>query len=404
MLPLSLLYFTQNFMALLQIRFCKKILGIFFFCDAVDTDIHEERKNKITTTGAKRLQLAQLNKKNLRVILQQKIGFATAPLYKKSSKMQKDIMALPSIRSRCDELEMVDFRAPQRDFEQVLTIILVTFNSGNIIFEALSRLNFDKYNVVVVDNKSSDDTTKIISENFPRAKLVKNSKNIGYGRANNIALREVKTEFSLLLNVDASIEEACIDKVVGLLKQNSEVAISCPIIYSTQFDEGFLKIKKNRHYSEDDNFYYNQFVTGAAMFLNMHKMKKIGFFDERFFLYCEDNEICKRAIKMGYKTAIIKNIKCYHLGGKSSNLTDDERVRIYWHKFGWSKLYYTQKIWGRKVAILKAIRMILKFSFLMLKELIKTKKIDVAKKTATKACLAFLVGVKAFDSNDNPSG
>jgi hypothetical protein len=49
--------------ALLQIRFCKKILGIFFFCDAVDTDIHEELKNKITTTGAKRLQLAQLKNK-----------------------------------------------------------------------------------------------------------------------------------------------------------------------------------------------------------------------------------------------------------------------------------------------------------------------------------------------------
>jgi hypothetical protein len=50
-------------MALLQIRFCKKILGIFFFCGRKDTDIHEERKNKITTTGAKRLQLAQLKNK-----------------------------------------------------------------------------------------------------------------------------------------------------------------------------------------------------------------------------------------------------------------------------------------------------------------------------------------------------
>ncbi|MFT6332442.1 MAG: GT2 family glycosyltransferase [Lentimonas sp.] len=290
-----------------------------------------------------------------------------------------------------------------------LSIILVTFNSAKIISSSLSRINFNKYNVFVVDNASLDETCSIVSKDFPEAVLIKNNKNIGYGRANNIALREAKSDFSLLLNADAFISEETIDKIVSSMSKNDQVAIAGPFVYGCsnvdlENERLCTNIKKTRSFSEDDNFFFNQFITGAAMFMNMKIMRKINFFDEGFFLYGEDNEICKRAVKKGYKTAIAKNTKFHHLSGQSCDINQKTREKIIWHKIAWSKLYYTQKVHGIFIARLKAIRMILKFTLLIIKDLIKNRKISATNKSAFKGCIDFMVGLKAFDKNDNPRG
>ncbi len=293
-----------------------------------------------------------------------------------------------------------------------LTIIILTYNSSQLIKFCLQNINLNKYEIIIIDNASTDNTLEIISANFPQIKIIKNDQNIGYGRSNNIALRQTKTPFALLMNVDAIIDEEYIDKILNLIQQNQSIAIAGPMIYAGELTEGKIikesldtRInKKRRRYYEDQNFYFSQFITGAAMFLNMELMKKIGFFDEGFFLYCEDNEICKRVINKGYQTAIVKNTKAHHLSGKSSTVSPDEVYRIYWHRFGWSKLYYTEKVWGVVVGKLKAVRMILKFSAIYLKELILNGKVSTANKAALEGCLAYFIGIKAFDKNDKARG
>jgi N-acetylglucosaminyl-diphospho-decaprenol L-rhamnosyltransferase len=290
-----------------------------------------------------------------------------------------------------------------------LTIIIVTFQ---IIKQSLENIDRDKYPVIIVDNASSDNTVSIIESNFSSLKIIKNNKNIGYGRANNIALRQVKTKFALLLNADATIDSKNIDKIIDLMNNNQDIAIAGPILYKKNFlsNNEFSEIiiskinRKVREYHENDKFYFNQFITGASMFLNIDAIKKIGLFDEGFFLYCEDNEICKRAIKYNYKTAIVKDTKFYHISGGSCKISEKQRNVIYWHKFGWSKLYYTEKVWGLFVAKLKATRMIFKFSFLCLKCFFKTSKILNNEYCGLKGSVGYLIGLKAFDKNDNPRG
>ena len=80
-----------------------------------------------------------------------------------------------------------------------LTIIIVTFNSSEVIGKCLENLNADKYDILVVDNTSSDDTYKIVENSFPKVEIIRNNQNSGYGRANNIGLRRAKTEFALIL-------------------------------------------------------------------------------------------------------------------------------------------------------------------------------------------------------------
>ena len=88
-----------------------------------------------------------------------------------------------------------------------LTIVIVTFNSSEIIKQSLENIDCNKYLLIIVDNASTDNTVAVIESNFPSLKIIKNNKNIGYGRANNIALRQVETEFAMILNPDAFIFE-----------------------------------------------------------------------------------------------------------------------------------------------------------------------------------------------------
>lgn len=296
-----------------------------------------------------------------------------------------------------------------------LTIILTTYNSAQLIKLCLQNIDQNLFKIIVVDNASTDDTIKIIEENFPNIEIIKNIKNLGFGRANNIALNIVKTDFALVLNVDAIILKEDILKTMEVLRSYNDIALAGNIVHNADYENGEIKnirpcpknlLQLNKN--EQNLFFENKFVTGAGMFMNMTIMHKIGFFDEGFFLYCEDNEICKRVLKKGFKTAIIKDTKLIHLGSKSSVLNLETAKKIYWHKFGWSKLYYTQKIHGRFVASIKAIRMIVKFSTKILLNRLtdKTKNplISLGETQGLKGCIDYLKGLKAFDENDNPRG
>jgi N-acetylglucosaminyl-diphospho-decaprenol L-rhamnosyltransferase len=293
-----------------------------------------------------------------------------------------------------------------------LTIIILAYNSSHMIESCLKNLDFDQYEVIVIDNASIDDSIQIVQNKFPKAQIIKLKKNIGYGRANNVALRQVKTAFALLMNVDSIITCDNINQITTLMAKNPTIAIAGPMVYSCKLENGNIaekdlctKINYSKHKNlEDENFYFSQFITGAAMFFNMKIMSEIGFFDEGFFLYCEDNEICKRAIKKGYKTAIVKNSKFYHLSGQSCTLTEEEAFRLNWHRFGWSKAYYTEKRWGILIGKLKAITMILKFGINCLKEKIISNKVDLRNQAALQGSYAYLTGLGAFDENDEARG
>ncbi len=292
-----------------------------------------------------------------------------------------------------------------------LTIILVTFYSEKIIQQALQSLTHLPYQIVVVDNSSKDRTVDIVKNNFPQIDLIISPYNMGYGRANNLALKKINTNYALLLNPDAHISSDDIAICLQIMQNNHNIAIAGPIVYNAKMQNNNLVdngicLKKNKKSSKqvNENYLLNQFITGAGMFFNMSIMRKIGFFDEGFFLYCEDNEICKRVIKKGYHTALIKNTKILHLGSKSSDISLAEIEKTYWHRFGWSKLYYTEKIWGKTVAKLRAIRMLTKFSLLCLKQYLFTKTISKQNSQALKGTFAYFCGSKAFDNQQHPFG
>lgn len=122
-----------------------------------------------------------------------------------------------------------------------LTVIIVTFNSSAVIEKCLNAMDAKKYDVVVVDNESKDDTRKIVQTNFPKVKLINSGGNIGYGRSNNLALRQAKTEFALILNPDAVIASEDIEASLQVFKDNPNIALANPKIFA--YEEQLQKYK-----------------------------------------------------------------------------------------------------------------------------------------------------------------
>lgn len=282
-----------------------------------------------------------------------------------------------------------------------------------MIESCLDSIDLKSFKTIIVDNASSDNTCEIVEKNYPELKIIKNPKNFGFGRANNVALRNCNSDFALLLNVDARIESSDIVQTLKIMVENPNIALAGNIVYNCKFQNGEIKniapCPKNLEQlhskiGDNEEFFIDRFITGAGMFINMKIMRKLGFFDEGFFLYCEDNEICKRVRSHQFNTAIIKNTKLIHIGGKSSKKSDKELKKIYWHKFGWSKLYYTQKVHNKFFAYLKAIKLIARLSLKIGKQYLKNREILVNEYQGLRGCIDYLKGFKAFDENDNPRG
>ena len=290
-----------------------------------------------------------------------------------------------------------------------LSIIIVTFNSSKVIEKCLSNLNQNIHNVIVVDNASTDNTIQIITQKFPQIKIIKNNKNIGYGRGNNIALKQIKTDFALILNPDAFIFEEDIEKIITLMTKNPQIALAAPLLLThypilEEDKNQQLQIVKKNLIKKFDEYLSVKYLIGAILFLNMNIFRKIGFFDERIFLYYEDDEISWRSIKNGYKAVILPQAQGFHIGSNSSGNKLRDIYRRFWHR-ALSKLYWKQKQKGRLIAIKSAIRLVAIF---LLKSIfyatIFNPKESIANLASCCGSISFLIGLTAFDKNDNPRG
>lgn len=288
--------------------------------------------------------------------------------------------------------------------EKNLTIIVLTYNSLQVVGNCLKNLNLDKYKVVVVDNASKDGTVAFVKNNFPQAQLIELSKNIGYGNGNNVALEKVDTEFALILNPDAMMFEKDIEIVLDVMRKNDKIAMAGPLVIdglsaSKQDEQNRLKQIKNIATANFDDGFVVDFLVGAALFMKMSLMKKIGFFDEKIFLFYEDDELCYRVKKNACQNVVISDAKAFHLSGKSSGNDLKILAKKSWH-MTWSKLYWKKIRKGNLAANKTAARLVLvNFIKLIFSALIFNKNKLAQNSAAMKGAFSFLVGLQAFDEN-----
>ena len=228
-----------------------------------------------------------------------------------------------------------------------LTVIITTFKSENKIDECLNSID-KNIKVIVVENSNNKKFKSYLEGKFKNVECLLTNDNLGYGKANNIGLRKVKTKYSLVLNPDAILGKDALNIFFTHVKKKINFAIMGP----TQKKEESNIINQNNK----TNLIEVNEIKGFAMFLNMEKFTSIGFFDENIFLYLEEIDLCKRVKNQDEKIYFDPSIKIKHLGGKSVDkiFSDQIEQTRNWH-WMWSKIYFNKKYYGFFTSTISAL-------------------------------------------------
>ena len=220
-------------------------------------------------------------------------------------------------------------------------IIILNYNGKETLLECLQsvfQIDYPDREIVVVDNNSADGSLELAKKFYPRAHTIKNDKNIGFAAGNNVGIRfalEKMADYIFLLNNDAEIEKSAISKLVTLAQNNKEAGIISPIILKGKSNKVWFaggKIKwlamKTDHFAVPlaENPHKTDYISGCAMFVKKEVFKKIGLFDENFFLYYEDADFCWRARKERFESYVVPSAKVYHFERSEEN----KKAKIYW--------------------------------------------------------------------------
>jgi GT2 family glycosyltransferase len=239
--------------------------------------------------------------------------------------------------------------------------------------------------------------------------LIKNNKNYGYGRANNIGFRVTTTPYALILNPDAFIFEKDLEKIIAMMDNNPEIGIGAPVLlnfYPLREDDHLQEIAviNNNLIKDFGDFKAVKYIIGACEILRMDLFKKIGFFDEKIFLYYEDDEICHRTILNNKICAICVDALAYHIGQGSSGKTLRGIYRRFWHR-ALSKFYWKEKQKGFYNAYFSALKLSLSFFLktIFFCIIFNSKKL-FQNLGSLNGTLSYLIRLSAFDKNDNPRG
>jgi len=221
-----------------------------------------------------------------------------------------------------------------------LTIIIVTFKSEKKIANCLKSIP-PQIKVIIIENSNNINFKKNIENQFSNSECILMGENKGYAAANNAGLKLVKTRYALVLNPDTILDKNAVENFLISAKKNDEFWLMGPA------NDQKKKINfDNNGLAEVEN------LKGFAIFFNISKFKE-KFFDEKYFLYFEEIDLCKSVKKENGKIFLDKSIKIIHQGAGSVDDIGEEELEKNrnWH-WMWSTFYYHKKYKGFILALI----------------------------------------------------
>ena len=217
--------------------------------------------------------------------------------------------------------------------EESVSIILVNWNGKDDTVECIDSIykntNHKNYEIILVDNASSDDSVKILKRKFPKVKIIENKENLGFSKANNVGANKSKSKYLVFLNNDTIVEKNWLSRLLKDIK-DKEVGIVMPkIIYSGSdkinttggnmsifgmafvIGKGEKKMVLNK---KEDRFW----ASGCCTLMEKNLFEKVSGFDERFFLYSEDLDLSWKVLNEGKKIIYEPASEIYHKEGTST--------------------------------------------------------------------------------------
>ena len=210
----------------------------------------------------------------------------------------------------------------------MVSVIIINWNGKKWLKECLDSIkgqSYPDYEIIVFDNASTDGSIDFLENNYPEARILKSSGNIGFGPANNLAAKEAKGELLFFLNNDTVLEKKTIEELVKF-KNKERLNIVGPKMLDFKGGD----IYQGRKLSIDFTGYLGWdketfFVEGCALMISKTDFENLGSFDKKYFMYSEDIDLCWRAQICGMKIGICDSAWLKHFGGGSGESTRLEK-------------------------------------------------------------------------------
>lgn len=230
----------------------------------------------------------------------------------------------------------------------VVSIVVVSFNTRELLRECLQTVertaNGLPLEIIVVDNASRDGSADLVEQEFPAVKLIRSEVNLGFAGANNAAFPHVRGTYTILLNSDAFPEPGALTAAVQHMDSEQDVGLGGARLVgrdgswqpsarlfpslvndllslsglSAKFPESRLLGRADRTWADQYEAADTDWVPGAFSIIRTELLRKVGYFDEEFFLYYEEVDLCKRIRAAGYRVRYWPDVVVVHIGGESS--------------------------------------------------------------------------------------
>lgn len=256
-----------------------------------------------------------------------------------------------------------------------LSVVLVNYNAGDFLVKCLRSVYLAKdtlnLDVWVVDNASEDESIRLAKQEFPDVSYIRNKENLGFGAANNQALKQIKNEYILILNPDTEVEKDTLAFMVNFMEGHPDVGAATSKALKS---DGALDLAYHRgfptpwasflyYFLGNDSLYHLtnrdmskmhevDAISGSFFLTRKSVLDKVGLFDEDYWMYAEDLDLSFRIKKAGFKIMYVPEVSVVHLKGVSSGLkehsqeittaTKDSKLRAF------NAFYETMKIFYRK--------------------------------------------------------
>uniref|UniRef100_A0A832G805 Glycosyltransferase n=1 Tax=Ignavibacterium album TaxID=591197 RepID=A0A832G805_9BACT len=243
-----------------------------------------------------------------------------------------------------------------------LSIIIVNYNVKEFLKNLLHSIQKASQHlsieIIVVDNASDDGSVEMIREKFPDVVLIANEKNLGFGKANNIGLKKAQGKYILLINPDTLVAEDTFIKLIEFFETHPEAGLAgCKILnpdgtlqlacrrsfpgpwtsftkvtgLSSLFPKSKLFARYNLTYLDENQTYEVDAISGSFMMLRKEVYEKVGGFDEQFFMYGEDLDLCYRIQKAGYKIFYVHTTQIIHYKGESTKRSSLDETKVFYN-------------------------------------------------------------------------
>ncbi len=250
-----------------------------------------------------------------------------------------------------------------------ISIIIINWNTRDLLLSCLSSIYENisvtiGYEVIVVDNGSTDGSVDAVKKAYPQVIVIENRKNLGFAAANNIALKKITGRYALLLNTDCILTKGSVDELFNFMEAHTDAGLCCgqllnpdgskqnsfanfPCLLSYLSNESLLKLVWPSRYPSKYRSYPAPIKVdsciGACMMIRKKALDEIGAFDEDYFFFFEETDLCYRMKEAGWNIYFVPSARIYHMQGKSVGSGALPRAMFYRSRYIFLKKHYPRK-------------------------------------------------------------